>query len=108
MLILVLSEPAIASFWVENEVGAAFERERVRRSHSNEKQVLFPITIDNSIFASKKAWAELIRTTRDIGDFRNWQDPALYRVALENLVKELKNGMYKDFEYGEINNYLQR
>lgn len=107
MLLLILSQNSIASFWMENEVGAALERERVKKNYINDNQVLFPITIDDSIFTTKKAWAEMIRTSRDMSDFRNWQDPTLYGVALERFVKDLRNSMHKGFEYTETNNYLQ-
>jgi hypothetical protein len=40
-LLLVLSEHAIASDWVEDEVTTAFEEERKRK-----KTVLFPIRLD--------------------------------------------------------------
>jgi uncharacterized protein YjbI with pentapeptide repeats len=107
MLILILSEAAIESFWVENEVRAAFERERVRKSTCNDAQVLFPITLDNAIFTTKKAWAEMIRSTRIICDFRAWKDTTLYKVSVERLVKELKNSMQQDFELREKSSYPQ-
>ncbi len=107
ILLLILSEAAIDSFWVENEVGAAFERERVRKSSSNDTQVLFPVTIDNCIFTTKKAWGKMIRTTRNISDFRAWQEPVLYRVALESFIKDLQNSMQQDFELGDKNTNLQ-
>jgi uncharacterized protein YjbI with pentapeptide repeats len=107
MLILILSEAAIESFWVENEVRAAFERERVRKSTCNDAQVLFPITVDNAIFTTKKAWAEMLRSTKNICDFRAWQDSTLYKVAVERLVKDLKNSMQLDFELREKSSYPQ-
>jgi uncharacterized protein YjbI with pentapeptide repeats len=107
MLILVLSENAISSFWVENEVGAAFERERVKKSHLNDTQVLFPIAMDDSIFTTKKAWAEILRTTRNISDFRNWQDPVAYDIALEVFVRDLRRNIARDFEFGDSSNALQ-
>ncbi len=107
MLLLILSQHSLTGFWMENEVEAAFERERVKRNHIYDNQILFPISIDDSIFTSKKAWAEMIRTTREISDFRNWQDPALYRVSLERFIKDLRNSINKDFAYGESNSSLQ-
>jgi uncharacterized protein YjbI with pentapeptide repeats len=107
MLLLILSEAAIDSFWVENEVGAAFERERVRKSSGNDTQVLFPVTIDNCIFTTKKAWGKMLRTTRNIGDFRAWQEPVLYRVALASFIKDLQKSMQQDFELADKNTNLQ-
>ncbi|MBU1565261.1 MAG: toll/interleukin-1 receptor domain-containing protein [Proteobacteria bacterium] len=107
MLLIILSQKSLAGFWMENEVGAALERERVKKNYINDNQVLFPITIDDAIFTSQKAWAKMIRSTREISDFRSWQDPVLYRVALERLVKDLKGSMHKEFGYREAGNYLQ-
>lgn len=107
MLFLILSQNSIAGFWVENEVEAALERERVNKSHMNDNQVLFPITIDDAIFTTKKSWAERMRATRDISDFRNWQDPTQYSAAMETFMKKLKNSIDKNFTYQEFNNYLK-
>ncbi|MFH0785711.1 MAG: toll/interleukin-1 receptor domain-containing protein [Pseudomonadota bacterium] len=107
MLFLILSQSSIASFWVENEVEAALERERVKKYHINDNQVLFPIMIDDAIFTTKKSWAERIRATRDISDFRNWHDPAQYRFALESFMKKLEDNIHENFKYGEISNYIK-
>jgi hypothetical protein len=79
----------------------------VKKSYLNDNQILFPITLDDAIFTTRKAWAETIRTTRDISDFRKWQDPALYRIALENFIEHLHNSINKDFNSGKLNNYLK-
>ncbi len=97
ILLLVLSEHSITSFWVENEVGAALERERLKKNSLNDNPVLFAITLDEAVFTSKKAWAETLRTTREIADFRNWQDPVLYKISLESFVKNLRKVVSQDY-----------
>src|SRR5262249_40396555 len=64
-LLLVLSQNAIASEWVETEVEAAFERERREK-----RTVVFPVRVDDAVMETQAAWASDIRRTRHIGDFR--------------------------------------
>jgi hypothetical protein len=44
---------SISSTWVEREVETAVEREKIEN-----RVVLFPTTIDDSVLVSKKGWAE--------------------------------------------------
>ncbi len=76
-LLLIMSRASIASSWVEIEVEAALERE-TRENRS----ILFPIRVDDSVFQSSVAWAASIRRTRHIGDFTTWEtDRAAYAAA---------------------------
>lgn len=83
-LLLVLSEHAIASDWVEDEVTAAFEEERTRKG-----TVLFPIRLDDAVVETKEAWAAKLRA-RNIGDFRRWKEHDAYHKALERLLRDLR------------------
>ena len=51
-MLLVLSKASIASDWVEDEVTKAFAEERQRGG-----VVLFPVRLDDAVFATKEAWA---------------------------------------------------
>ncbi len=51
-VLLVLSEASIASDWVEDEVTKAFAEERQRGG-----VVLFPVRLDDAVFATNEAWA---------------------------------------------------
>jgi TIR domain len=84
-LLLVLSEASIASEWVEDEVTKAFEEERQRG-----KIVLFPVRVDDAVFATKEAWAAKLRANRSIGDFRQWKDHDAYQRTLDKLVRDLR------------------
>ena len=84
-LLLVLSEHSISSPWVEEEVGAALERERDGRS------VLFPIRLDDAVMDSNTAWAASLRRMRHIGDFRKWKDHDAYQTVLTRLMRDLQN-----------------
>ncbi len=83
-LLLILSQHSTASDWVEQEAETAFEKER----HSRET-VLFPLRLDDTVFDLKVGWAAHIKRTRNIGDFRNWQDPERYRHSLQRVLRDL-------------------
>lgn len=85
-LLLILSEHAVKSDWVEREVELAFERER----QPPETLVLFPIRLDDAVMQTNTAWAGDIRRIRFIGDFRQWQNDVAYRQALQRLLRDLQ------------------
>jgi len=84
-LMVLLSETAVKSSWVEKEVETAFEKERQQN-----RTVLFPIRLDDAVMETKQSWAADIRRTRHIGDFRNWKDRDSYNKAFERLLRDLK------------------
>jgi TIR domain/Pentapeptide repeats (8 copies) len=84
-LLLVLSENAIASDWVEDEVTKAFAEERQRQ-----QLVLFPIRLDDAVLTTGEAWAGKLRDNRNIGDFRRWKEHDAYQKALERLLRDLR------------------
>lgn len=84
-LLLLLSEHAMESSWVEDEVEAAIEKEQ-----RQQREVLFPVRLDESVMQTTHAWAAKLRRTRHIGDFMNWTDPQAYQIALDRLLRDLK------------------
>jgi hypothetical protein len=84
-LLLILSDHAVESDWVEREVELAFEREQ----QPPETLVLFPIRLDDAVMDTNAAWAGDIRRIRFIGDFREWQDDIAYQRALQRLLRDL-------------------
>lgn len=84
-LLLILSKSSIESQWVESEVEAALARERDHRY-----QVLFPIRLDNSIMRIYTGWPALIKNTRHIGDFSDWNNSDAYKDSLHRLLRDLK------------------
>jgi TIR domain len=85
-LLLILSEYAVKSDWVEREVELAFEQER----QPPETPVLFPIRLDDAVMHTNTAWAGDIRRIRFIGDFRQWLDGTAYQRALQRLLRDLQ------------------
>jgi len=84
-LLVILSHHSIQSHWVKTEVEAAFEKEQ----HQN-KIVLFPIKLDDSIIQTSEAWAADIRRRRHIGDFLKWKDHDAYQMAFQRLLRDLQ------------------
>lgn len=84
-LLLLLSEHSLASAWVEAEVEAALEKEQ-----QQQREMLFPIRLDESVMQTRQAWAAALRRTRHIGDFTRWTEPTSYQVAFERLLRDLK------------------
>ena len=84
-LLIVLSEHAIGSLWVEEEVEAALDREHQHQGTF----LLFPIRLDDQVLQTSKAWGVAVRQ-RYIGDFRQWMDDATYQRALQRLLRDLK------------------
>jgi hypothetical protein len=84
-LLLLLSTDSIDSAWVEAEVEAAFEQER-----QTQREMLFPVRLDDSVMQSSQAWAANLRRARHIGDFTNWMEPQSYQRAIERLLRDLK------------------
>lgn len=84
-LLLILSRSAIASDWVEDEVGKAFAEER-RRCQT----VLFPVRIDEAVMKTSEPWAVKLRDQRNIGDFRRWKDHDAYQQAFDRVLQGLK------------------
>ena len=84
-LLIVLSEHAVTSTWVEKEVETAFDKERIVK-----RPVLFPIRLDDAVMNADQAWAADIKRQRNIGDFCCWRDDDAYQKALNRLLRDLK------------------
>ncbi len=84
-LVLILSEYAVQSDWIETEVEAAREREM-----REQRLLLFPVRLDNAVMEATKAWTEDVRQRWHIGDFTQWKDDGAYQRAFERLLRDLK------------------
>ena len=89
--LLLLSEHSTASGWVEDEVEAAMEKEQ-----RQQREVLFPVRLDEGVMPTTQPWAAKLRRTRPIGDFTHWTDPQAYQQAFERLLRDLKAGRAQD------------
>lgn len=83
-VLLVLSNNSINSSWVKHEIKNALEIEQ-----SKKKELLFPIRLDNSIFASRDNAALDLIQEKHIGDFSNWEEEKFYQKAFSRLIRDL-------------------
>jgi uncharacterized protein YjbI with pentapeptide repeats len=83
-LLLVLSQHAISSNWVQQEVEVALYKEV-----ATGEEILFPIRLDNTVLESDAIWAKRLRQ-REIGDLTGWQDKTTYHQAFTTLLQHLK------------------
>ena len=90
-LILILSEHAVQSAWVEREVVAAREKE-----DREQRLVLFPLRLDDAVMDTTIAWAADVRRRWHIGDFTQWKHHDAYQIAFERLLRDLKAGESHD------------
>jgi len=84
-LLLVFSESSLASTWVKKEVETAFEQEAQQN-----KLVLLPIRLDDTVMHTPQARAADIRRMRHIGDFRQWKQHDEYQKAFARLLRDLQ------------------
>ena len=84
-LLLILSKHSVESGWVGYEVETALSRE-IRQ----QREILFPIRIDDAVFRCTASWAVSLRDQRHIGDFTAWAEPERYQQVLERLLRDLK------------------
>jgi TIR domain len=84
-VLLVLSQAAIDSDWVEDEVSKAYAEERERKT-----TVLFPVRIDDSVMTTQEPWARKLRDQRNIGDFLKWNEPWEYNKSVDRVLRDLR------------------
>lgn len=90
-LLLVLSQHAIDSNWVEYEVEAALSKEDCTK-----RTVLFPVRLDKVAIESTDAWAKHIQRTRHIGNFAEWKDHDQYQKTFDRLLRDLEADAEKE------------
>jgi len=73
------------STWVQHEVRKALNREA-----NQNRTILFPISLDGSVFKSPNTWAQEVREERHIGDFTQWETYEVYKQKFQTLLKQLK------------------
>ncbi|MFC2170436.1 toll/interleukin-1 receptor domain-containing protein [Calditrichota bacterium] len=85
-VILILSEHSVTSDWVEHEIDLTLDEELRRK-----KNILIPFRIDDAVMDTDEEWAASLRSHRNFGDFRGWEDHKTYKKSFETLLKYLKS-----------------
>jgi hypothetical protein len=84
-LLLILSQNALVSRWVEETIDFALDYER---KHPG-AWLLFPLRLDEAVMEAETWWAITVRQ-RLIGDFREWQQAEDFEVALQRVLRDLR------------------
>jgi hypothetical protein len=92
-LIFVASKNSLSAqtgWWVEQELERAFRKERENRKENDFREsMVIPLAIDNELFKQYEGPYKASLLNRRVADFRNWQNPSTYTLALETLIKSL-------------------
>lgn len=83
-VVVILSSESIQSSWIQHEINKALEME-----NKTNKNILFPITIDDSIFSEHSGPFGSQLRDKYILHFEDWTNSTAYKSSLSRLAKSL-------------------
>jgi len=89
-VIVICSKASLNSPAVLREIERALQKEDDLKRQGRDAEVLFPIRLDDCIFTGWEDHRKADVVAKHVGDFRNWQDPASYKKALDRLIRDLR------------------
>ena len=97
-LIVICSEKSLNAPAVLREIERAVQKEDDLKRQRRDAEVLFPIRLDDYILEKWDHPRKADVIAKHVGDFRNWNDPASYKEALDRLIRDLRSEHEPDEE----------
>jgi hypothetical protein len=90
-VLLCCSKSALTSWWIDNEMNLAFEKERqLMRTRGEKVLALIPLDLDGSLHQWSSGKAQEVRA-RLAANFIGWaQDSVIFETQVEHVIRALR------------------
>jgi len=89
-VVIVCTKQSLRSPAVIREIERALQREDEFIRQGKAGEVLFPIRLDDYVLNEWKHYRQADVIAKNIGNFKEWKKPTLYRKALNRLLRDLR------------------
>jgi uncharacterized protein YjbI with pentapeptide repeats len=89
-LVVICSEASLNSPAVVREIERALQKEDDIARKGRDNEVLFPIRLDDFVFAEWQHYRKADLIAKNVGDFRKWKNHDDYKKAFDRLLRDLK------------------